>query len=156
MKFSYKPLEHSSIVFTLLAVLTLFVSAPLFIDGLFWTHEEYNVIGRIIALAEEMRAGDYYPRWLSHSYRWKGSPFFNFYSPAYHFTSAYLHKTGFSLLASMKIPLGILFFIGAWGMYLWNRRHYGSTGGAIAAVLYLFAPYHFVVSPGSNRDAGQG
>jgi len=144
MKISSRPLENSGVVCAILTLLTLFVAAPLFIDGWFWTHEELSPVGRVIALTEEMRNGDFYPRWLSQTYRGKGSPFFNFYSPFFHFIAAYLHLAGLSLLASLKIPLCLLFFTGAWGVYLWIRRHCGGAGGAIAAVLYLFTPYHFV------------
>lgn len=144
MKYKFRFLENRWAVFALLIVLALFVSGPLFIDGWFWTHEEFSPTDRVIALVEEMYNGDLYPRWLSQTYRGKGSPFFNFYSPAFHFVAAWLHLAGFSLLASIKIPLGLLFFVGAWGVYLWIRRHYGATGAAVAAILYLFAPYHLV------------
>ena len=141
----FSDLIDTSLAPPLLLALMAFVAAlPLFTPGWFWTHEEFSPLWRVIALAEEMRAGDLYPRWLSASYLGKGSPFFNFYSPALHFIAAALYAAGLPILASIKIILGLLFFAGAWGMFLWVRRHAGLTGGMIAAILYLFVPYHFV------------
>jgi len=144
MKNLFTELKNNLFIYLALAGLTLVASQPLFIDGWFWTHEQFDPVGRIIAISQEICSGDFYPRWLSYSYRGKGSPFFNFYSPFFHFSASYLHVAGLSLLASIKLTLGLLFFAGATGVYLWSRRHYGKYGGAIAAVLYLFAPYHFV------------
>lgn len=132
------------LVALLLAGLSLIASSPLLSDSWFISHEALAPIERVIAYAEEIRHGDFYPRWLSVTYNGKGSPFFNFYSPAFYQIAAWLHVAGLPLLLSIKIPSLILFFGGAWGMYLWTREHFTNTGGLIAAIIYLFTPYHFV------------
>lgn len=108
------------------------------------THEGMSPVERVLGLSEELRHGDLYPRWLSITYRGKGSPFFNFYAPAFYWVAAALHTLGVPLLWSIKLPSFLLFFLGAWGMYLWTRRHHGSAGGLVAAIVYLFVPYHFL------------
>jgi len=136
--------KNPLIVALLLMALSIVAASPLLTEGWFITHEGTDPLYRVVALAEEIRHGDYYPRWLSLSYSGKGSPFFNFYSPVFYLTAAWLHVAGVPLEASIKLPVILLFFIGAWGMYLWTNRHYNPLGGGIAAVVYLFLPYHFV------------
>lgn len=128
----------------LLAALTLVVASPLFSCGWYMSHEGTDPLQRIIALGEEIRNGDFYPRWLSLTYFGKGSPFFNFYSPLAYLLPAYLHEAGIPLLSAIKGTATLLFFTGAWGMYLWSSRHFSALGGLISAILYLFIPYHFV------------
>lgn len=127
-----------------LAGLAMVASSPLFAAGWYLSHEDLTPLERLIALSAEIRHGDLYPRWLFDSYGGNGSPYFNFYSPAFYFAAAYLHVVGVPLTISLKIPAFLLFFAGAWGMYLWVRGQGGHLGGMIAAILYLFAPYHFV------------
>jgi hypothetical protein len=128
----------------LLASLTLITSAPLWSVDWFTSHENLAPIDRVLAYAAEIRHGDFYPRWLSLTYYGKGSPFANFYSPAFYLLVAWLHAAGLPLLISLKALSTLLFFAGAWGMYLWTRPHFGNLGGLVAAIVYLFTPYHFV------------
>lgn len=127
-----------------LAGLSLFVAEPLFSCEWYMSHEVTHPLLRVIALSEEIRQGDFYPRWLSLTYLGKGSPFFNFYSPASYLFPAYLHAAGLPLLLSIKGTCVLVFFVGAWGMYLWSKLHFQHLGGLIAAIVYLFIPYHFV------------
>lgn len=127
-----------------LALLALLVSLPLFSCDWFISHEDTRPLQRIIALTEEIRQGDLYPRWLSLTYFGKGSPFFNFYSPLSYLLPAYLYAAGVPLLTAVKGVILCYFFLGALGMYLWVRCHFGNFGAQLAAILYLFAPYHFV------------
>ena len=107
-------------------------------------HEGLDPLKRVMALSAEIRHGDPYPRWLFDTYHGKGSPFFNFYTPGFYLFSAYLHTAGFPLVVALKLTSVLLFFAGGWGMLLWTRRYGGQVGGLLAAILYLFAPYHFV------------
>lgn len=138
------PLNTTWFPATVLAVLTLIVAAPLFSCNWFAPHEGSYPLQRIVTLAEEIRRGDLYPRWLSLTYLGKGSPFFNFYSPAAYLFPAYWVAAGLPLLYAVRLSILLVFFGGAWGMYLWSRHHFENFGGLLSAILYLFAPYHFV------------
>ncbi len=139
----YRP-PTTLFILLLLAILSLVSSVPLWSVDWFVSHENIDLIERVIAYTEEIRHGDIYPRWLSLTYYGKGSPFANFYSPGFYLLSAWLHSLGLPLLISLKIPATLLFFAGSWGMYLWTRPHFGNIGSVAAAIVYLFTPYHFV------------
>jgi len=135
---------ESLLVFGLLLLLTIIVSWPLFTAGWYMSHELADPLNRVIAISHEIENGFYYPRWLSLTYSGLGSPFSNFYSPGFYLVAAYLHFFGVPLLISLKILCCTLFLFGAMGMFLWTRRHYSTSGAILSAILYLFAPYHFV------------
>lgn len=130
--------------FAALVLLALVAAQPLGEPGWFMGHEGIYPLERVIALAHELRSGDWYPRWLSAGYYGKGIPFFNYYSPGFYLLVAYLYVFGLPLLAALKTACVLAFIGGAWGMFLWTRRHLGWGGGMVAAILYFFAPYHFV------------
>jgi 6-pyruvoyl-tetrahydropterin synthase-like protein len=130
--------------FLILVGLALVAAYPLLTETWFISHENAHLPERVIAVAEEMRHGDFYPRWLSVSHHGKGSPFFNFYSPAFYLVAGLFFVAGLPLTIAMKATAVLLFLAGAWGMYVWCRPHYGGAGGVVAAILYLFVPYHFV------------
>ena len=144
MKKSRFCLDNPWFAFLIIAGLTLVAASPLFTEPWFISHENAHVPERVIAVAEEMRHGDFYPRWLSVTHHGKGSPFFNFYSPAFYLITSFFHVSGLPLTIALKSTLVLLFLAGGWGMYLWCRPRYGGTGGVVAAILYLFVPYHFV------------
>ena len=97
-----------------------------------------------MAISYEILGGNWYPRWLSLANFGKGDPFLNFYSPGFYLTAGYLSALGIPILVAIKAICIALFALGAWGMYLWLSVHYGVFGALLSAVLYLFAPYHFV------------
>lgn len=128
----------------LLSLLSLVAASPLLSPGWYQSHEGNTIVERVVAIAYEIRGGDWYPRWLSMANLGKGVPFLNFYPPGFYLTAGYLHAFGVPVLLAIKSICVALFALGAWGMFLWLREHYGVTGALLAAILYLFVPYHFV------------
>jgi hypothetical protein len=118
--------------------------SPLSAPGWFWSHDSYTHLQRLYATCYEMRQGDLYPRWLSQAAYGKGLPGLNFYSPAFYLIVGWVHLLGVPLETALKGLCFAVFFLGAWGMYAWIRRHSDIVGALIAAVLYLFTPYHFL------------
>lgn len=127
-----------------LAALAALCCAPLALPGWFSTHEEIRPIGRALAAYHEIAGGDLYPRWITGGYLGKGMPLFNFYPPAYSLLVAYGHALGLPLVLSAKLVIYLLFLAGAVGTWLWVRPHLGHWPALLAAVLYLYAPYHLV------------
>ncbi|MGC2048759.1 MAG: hypothetical protein WA635_09130, partial [Gallionella sp.] len=124
----------------LLALLSAIAASALLPGGWFNSHEGIAPIERILALSYEIRNGDCYPRWLSSAYQSQGLPFFNFYSPMFYLTAAYLYTLGLPLLFALKFVTGLMFFAGSLGMFIWVRKHCGAAGGLISAIVYLFLP----------------
>jgi 6-pyruvoyl-tetrahydropterin synthase-like protein len=137
-------LTHCYFHIFLLSILALVAIWPLTNIDWFISHEYFNTVERVIALSHEVRSGDLYPRWLSTGYYGQGLPFINYYSPSYYLISAYLHALGIPLILSMKLVIWATFFLSGLGTYFWLRRHATPTGALIAAILYMYLPYHFV------------
>jgi hypothetical protein len=127
-----------------LALLAAVCCAPLAQPGWYQSHEEIRPIARALAAYQEIAAGELYPRWLSSGYLGKGVPLFEFYSPGFSLLVAYAHALGVPLLLAAKGTIFLLFLSGALGTFHWVRRHLGAHAALAAAILYLFAPYHFV------------
>jgi hypothetical protein len=128
----------------LLALLAVACCSPLLVPGWHANHEQLRPIARIFGAWQAMADGDLYPRWIPIAYGGKGVAVFDFYPPAYTFLAAWLHLAGVPLILSAKLVLYGLFLAGAAGTFLWVRRPLGHAAGLVAAVLYLFAPYHFL------------
>lgn len=127
-----------------LALLAAVCCTPLMHPGWFTSHEQIRPIARALFAWHEIAAGDPYPRWLSEGYLGRGMPLFNFYPPAFSLVVAYAHALGVPFLLGTKVFLYLLFFCGALGTFLWVRPHLGHFPALTAAILYLYAPYHFV------------
>jgi hypothetical protein len=128
----------------ILSLLSVVCCSPLLNGDWYGSHEALRPIARVLGAYHEVVAGDLYPRWVSTAYLGKGAPLLNFYPPAFSLLAAYAFALGAPLLVAMKSLICLLFFVGALGTYLWVRRHLGHFAGLVAAILYLFAPYHFV------------
>ncbi|MDD5758298.1 MAG: 6-pyruvoyl-tetrahydropterin synthase-related protein [Desulfobulbaceae bacterium] len=137
------PLTAALVTF-LISVLSLIAASPLLVSGWYRSHEGTTIIERVIAVAYEINGGNWYPRWLSLGSYGKGEPFLNYYAPGFYLAAGYLKALGLPILIAVKTTCISLFFAGGMGMYLWLKGRYGIFGAIIAAVLYLFAPYHFV------------
>jgi hypothetical protein len=129
---------------TILILMALIATAPLFDVGWFPSHESLNPVSRVYALAYEISEGDWYPRWLSLANARQGVPMFNYYSPAAYLIPAYLTAMGIPILLAMKLVVWLIFLVSGIGMYLWSKSHMARSGAFVASILYMYTPYHFV------------
>ncbi len=113
------------------------------------THLSY-----VQAIVHEISLGDYYPRWLPTLNQGRGSPiFFLQYPLPYMVTLAVyapLHLLAGGDLAAIAVPLcGIvsvlMVALSGWASYLWLRTFASRAASLAGAVVFMWAPYHFVV-----------
>jgi hypothetical protein len=83
-------------------------------------------------------------RWAPDSGKGYGEPLFNFYAQFPYWITASFHLTGFSLIDSAKAAFILSLMASAGAMYLFARRFWGSWGGLVSAVFYIYAPYRAV------------
>lgn len=124
-----------------LAVVALPAAWPYIGVGLPRTNDAPLHLYRVLALDRLMRAGYLWPRWspdLVHGY---GYPVFNFFSPLAHYSVALYHLAGFSLTTAYRLAVFSQFILAAWTAYLLGRDYFGSAGGWIAALAYVYSPY---------------
>src|SRR3989344_2265473 len=84
------------------------------------------------------------PVWTPEFNAGYGDPHFfvSYFLP--YFLASIIHKIGFSLIFSIKALLAITYIFSGIFMYIWVKHEINEKAGLIAAVFYLFAPYHLV------------
>jgi len=85
------------------------------------------------------------PRWTPDFYGGFGDPYFMFAYQLPYFLGSVIHLFGFSFLDSVKLVFAISFIISGTTMYLWaNEELKNKKFAFVAAIFYLFAPYHLI------------
>ncbi len=113
----------------------------LWYPGLQATYDGFYHKSRFFELDVLLRAGVVYPRWLPHLNFAYGSPTLHFYSPLiYHIAEAF-RLLGWGYLRSYEWMIGVGIVAAGWGMYALARR-WGHVAGWMAAVVYVYWPYH--------------
>lgn len=117
---------------------------PIFGPGLFHSHEMWNNIIRLSELDESITHGRLYPRLFSNLLGGYGMPFLNFYAPLTFYVGELFHCLGMSYLTSIQSVFVLGALLAAVGMFLFVRSLWGKVPALVAALAYLFAPYHIV------------
>ncbi|CAN5168021.1 hypothetical protein BH11PAT1_BH11PAT1_1380 [soil metagenome] len=84
------------------------------------------------------------PLWSGASLAGYGSPVHLFLYPLPYYLIASIHLLGLSFLASVKLLLALSFVGSGMTMYLWINEERGKLPAFVAALFYLFAPYHLI------------
>lgn len=112
--------------------------------GLHPTHDgEYHVV-RFYEFHKVLNEGNLYPRWAPDFNFGFGIPLFNYVYPFPNYFSALMHFLSFSFINAFKLNLFFATIVGGIFFYLWTKRFWGSIGGLISSVFYIYSPYHFV------------
>lgn len=125
----------------LCAALLIAAALPLFQSGFFPIHDDQQ-IARLHELDLALRGGQFPPRWVPDLGFGFGYPLFIFYPPLVYYLGEVFHLTGFSLIDSTKIVIGLGFILSFGFMYLWIKNRFGKSAGLFSATLYTYAPYH--------------
>lgn len=88
--------------------------------------------------------GNFNPEWMGNHCVSFGCPEYIFIFKLPYYIVSLFHFIGFSFIASVKILLITSFFASGVGMYLWIKDEIGKIPGFVAAVFYLFSPYHLI------------
>jgi 6-pyruvoyl-tetrahydropterin synthase related domain len=129
---------------TLLFLAALALSAGMWRPLLLYGHSSTIDGWRLLVFDAAVRAGDFYPRWVSDYYYGFGSPIFHFYAPLPFFLSEIWHLVGFSIVGAMKLTLVLTWALSGVFMYLLARDYLSRYASFVAGLFYLMAPYHLV------------
>ena len=125
----------------LVFVFSFFTIKPLFVSGFFPMHDDTQV-QRVYEMWSSLKDGMFPVRWVSDLGYGYGYPIFNFYGPlAYYLGGLFTFVTGNALIAT-KLMFGTGILFAGVSMYLFVNTLAGRYAGIIAAVLYMYAPYH--------------
>ncbi len=83
-------------------------------------------------------------RWAPDSGMGYGEPLFNFYGQFPYWIGEMFHLTGISILDSTKIMFILSIVLSGASMYFLGRKFWGTTGGLISGIFYMYAPYRAV------------
>ncbi|OGH23441.1 MAG: hypothetical protein A2629_00135 [Candidatus Levybacteria bacterium RIFCSPHIGHO2_01_FULL_41_15] len=132
-------------LFILLALISILPVISIFRSG---TYEsgDFNIhIYRIMSFYDSLRERNLMPSWASELNATYGNPLFIFnYNLPYYFIS-FFHFLGLSFITSMKIYLGLVFYLSGITMYFLVKEITNSKLGAfVSSIFYLFSPYHLI------------
>ncbi|MCL4459828.1 MAG: glycosyltransferase family 39 protein [Chloroflexi bacterium] len=130
-----------------LLLLTLPVAYPLLAPGFIGTHaygDSPFLILRLLELDRGIRDGVWYPRWAPDFAYGYGYPFLNFYAPLAYYIAEFLHLFGFGFLLSLKLTALLSLVASGIFMYLFARGLWGRRAALLAAIAYIYVPFHLV------------
>jgi hypothetical protein len=129
----------------LILALSIFAWGPLLTPAYFFNaHDAKHSVFFLVEFDQTFRDGYWWPRWSPDFAFGYGYPLFNLYAPLAFYAAEILHLLGLGFTAAVK-TMYIWAAIGAGlGMYGLARRLYGPAAGVLAAVVYMYAPFHLV------------
>lgn len=133
--------KYGAAILLLLAILG--VSFSLTRPGYFFMHDDIQVM-RLFEMEQCFLDGQLPCRWAANMGSNFGLPLFNFYAPLPYYLGMVFRLLGLSFTATVKVLFGLSLGLSGIFMYLLSRELFGKLGGIVAAVLYLYAPYHAV------------
>lgn len=131
------------IVFCAVLMLSLFGVLSLFGTSYFPMHDDTQV-GRVVAMSRSLKDGQFPVRWVADLGFGYGYPLFNFYGPLPYYIGAVLTNVGIPALIATKVMMGIGMIMAPLLAFVVLAPYIGITGASIAALLFMYAPYHAV------------
>ncbi len=125
----------------LVVLLTIPTLIPLTKQGFFPT-QDFIYVARVYEMVRALSDWQFPVRWVG-DFRY-GEPLFNYYAPLSYYVGALIKLLGFSYLETVKILFGLGFVLSGLSMFFLARRFFGNVGGFLAAIFYIYAPYHSV------------
>ncbi|MCK5607705.1 DUF2723 domain-containing protein, partial [Candidatus Pacearchaeota archaeon] len=88
--------------------------------------------------------GQFLVRWVPDFSFEYGRPLFNFYSPSFYYLTCAIAFSGIGIVTAFNYSFIFLWIASGLTMYLFTKEFFGKYGGFIAAIAYVYAPYHIV------------
>ncbi len=129
----------------LIVALSVFAWAPLVGPPHFLNaHDAPHSIFYLNQFDQAIRDGVIYPRWGVDFALGYGYPLFNIYSTLAFYVAEFFHLLGASLTAAVKLTYILVFILSGLTMYGFAKRVLGEGAGLVAAVVYIYVPYHLL------------
>ena len=123
----------------------IFASKAFFFPHYLKTHEPGN-FAILSQLDKNVEQGYYRSIWFP-DYAGGGEPVFLFYAPFAFYVAEIFHLFSFSIVTSIKLTFVTSYILSGISMYIYASYFLkNKNAGLIAAVAYLFVPYHLVDS----------
>jgi len=130
---------------SLLFLFSLFALVPLTAPGYFiYAHDARHSVYFLQMFDAVLRDGAWYPRWAADMTFGYGYPVWLILAPLPFFVGEAFHLVGFDFVSAVKIVDGLALICSALTMYLFASRVLGKNAGLVAAIAYVYIPYHLV------------
>ncbi|MFH1705720.1 MAG: 6-pyruvoyl-tetrahydropterin synthase-related protein [Patescibacteria group bacterium] len=127
-----------------LVILSAFLASRwLFKPGYFVMHDDLQMM-RQLQLEKCFSDRQIPCRWVPDMGYGYGYPLFNFYPPLPYYVGQLFRWIGFSFADTAKALFSLQFFLSGITMFVLAANLWGSWGGLLSAVFYIWAPYHSV------------
>ena len=124
-------------------LLSLPVIGPLLQPGYFWgAHDARHSVYFLYQFDKSIQDGVLYPRWSPDFAFGYGYPFFNIYGPLSTYVGEAFRLAGLDVVTAVKVVFSLSALCSGLAMYLFVRRLLGRPAGLIAALTYVYIPYH--------------
>lgn len=140
-----RPFWRDGLLWLTLA-LTAFAVAPFTLPGYFWgANDARHHVYFLFEYNRVVQDGIWWPRWSPDFAFGYGYPFFNIYGPLSHFLAeVLLYFFGFSYTATIETVFGLSIVGSAAAMYGFVRSWAGRQAALLAALVYVYMPYHLL------------
>ncbi len=131
--------------FFLLLAFSVFALVPLTAPGYFSNaHDSRHSVYFLQMFDMSIRDGAWFPRWAADMVFGYGYPLWLILAPLPFFIGEAFHLVGFDFVTAVKIVDGLALLVSAINMYLFASRVLGKNAGLVAAIAYVYIPYHLV------------
>lgn len=129
----------------LLTFLSVFALSPLFAPDYFWgAHDARHSVYFLFEFNRAISDGIWFPRWMPDFAFGYGYPFFNINSPLAYYVGELFVKLGLDFVSTTKLVFGLSMLASGWAMYGFVRHWLNERAALIAALVYVYAPYHLL------------
>lgn len=129
----------------ILLAFTAILLAPLTAPGYFiYAHDARHTVYFLQMFDAALRDGALYPRWATDMTFGYGYPVWLILAPLPYYVGELFHLLGLDFVTSVKAVDAVALVASGLTMYLFASRVFGKNAGLVAAVAYLFVPYHVV------------
>ncbi len=140
----YSIKQHLANLWLILA-LSVFAWAPLLTPAYFFkAHDARHTVFYLVEFDQTFRDGFGWPRWSPDFAFGYGYPLFNIYAPLAIYAAEILHLLGLSFIDAVKTMFILATISSGFGMYGLTRALFGNSAGLLAALVYIYVPFHLV------------
>ena len=128
----------------LVSVLSSFALIPLTTQHFFASSDGLYHIYRAIEVNRCLESGVLICRWMPDQFLGYGTPLLNLYSPAVYYVIAGFHQLGLGWVNATKASMAVFMIFSGIAAYGYASDFLSRRGALLAAVVYVYVPYHLV------------
>jgi hypothetical protein len=127
----------------LIVILSILAYFPLLKPGYFSMHDDVQIM-RLYEMERCLKDGQIPCRWVPDMGAGYGHPLFNYHPVFTYYLGMVFRLFNLSLINISKLLFLLTLVLSGLSMYFLTREFFGNLAGTVAAVFFVYAPYHAV------------